>query len=64
MTHGEQAILNAVKFLRTQPDCKTAANLLMKKLTTEKLIIEGVKITGVKRKHARNSISAKRTVSE
>lgn len=40
MKTSEQAILNAVRYLRTQPDCKTAADLLMKKFMTEKLKIE------------------------
>jgi len=40
MTEAERAILNAVTFLRTQPDCKTAADLLMRKLSTEKLLVE------------------------
>lgn len=37
---AEQAILNAIAFLKTQPDCKTACELLAKKLATEKLMNE------------------------
>jgi len=42
---AETAILNAVKYLRTQPDCKTAADKLMRKLATEKLRSDGVTIS-------------------
>lgn len=56
MTPAEAAILNAVKFLRTQPDCKTAADLLMRKLRTEKLMIECgdvVRVTSFRRDNAK-----------
>jgi hypothetical protein len=49
MTPAETAILNAIKYLRTQPDCKTAADLLMAKFRTEKMMMENVRVTAVKR---------------
>ena len=52
MKEAERAIRDAVAYLRTQPDCKTAAGLLMKKLQTEKLMIEtmAVRVTAYGRK--------------